>query len=129
MIDIEFIAQYLLLRHGKAIASRSFGFCAGTIPSALNGLAAAGILEEVAAVELAEAYRFWQRLQGLLRLTQGADTSLADADVSLRPLLARAAGVEQFDAVLKVSTGHGENVMRLYERLIGGPAAEAEHGT
>jgi len=29
--------------------------------------------------------------------------------------------------VLDVSTGHGENVMRLYKRLIGGPAAE--HGT
>ncbi|MCU0893745.1 MAG: bifunctional [glutamine synthetase] adenylyltransferase/[glutamine synthetase]-adenylyl-L-tyrosine phosphorylase, partial [Rhodospirillales bacterium] len=64
LVDIEFIAQYLQLRHAHAAPQ----VLATNTMDALNGLAAAGVLAPEAADELIEALGLWQKLQARLRL-------------------------------------------------------------
>ncbi|MCR9255432.1 MAG: bifunctional [glutamine synthetase] adenylyltransferase/[glutamine synthetase]-adenylyl-L-tyrosine phosphorylase [Alphaproteobacteria bacterium] len=122
MVDVEFITQYLLLRHGPDLVDAKPRLFDGTIPDALSALAAQGKIDDAAARQLIDAYRLWQRLQGLLRLTHGEGKPLIDADASLRPLLAQAAEVESFDDVLAICTQQSENVMKTYAEVIGDPA-------
>jgi glutamate-ammonia-ligase adenylyltransferase len=64
LVDIEFIAQYLQLRHAHAAPQ----VLATNTMDALNGLAAASVLAPEAADELIEALGLWQKLQARLRL-------------------------------------------------------------
>ncbi len=64
LVDIEFIAQYLQLRHGHDAPQ----VLATNTADALNALAAAGVLAPDAADELIEALGLWQQIQARLRL-------------------------------------------------------------
>jgi len=81
MIDIEFIAQYLLLRY----AARDPRLLTGNTDRALAALAQGEYIPARVAVQLREALGLWRRLQGFLRLT--VDTRFDEA--SLAPAIAR----------------------------------------
>jgi glutamate-ammonia-ligase adenylyltransferase len=92
LIDIEFIAQYLMLRHG---AARPDLLATGT-DAALAGFARAGILDGPAATRLRQALGLWRRLQGFLRLTVGERFDEATLAPSIARRLAEIGGVVDF---------------------------------
>jgi [glutamine synthetase] adenylyltransferase / [glutamine synthetase]-adenylyl-L-tyrosine phosphorylase len=94
-IDIEFIAQYLLLRHGAAYPQC---LCASTI-EAIARLRGAGALEAAAAQTLTEATDLYQALTQALRLAITEDFAPAKAPRGLGDLLLRASGEKGLDAL------------------------------
>ena len=87
LVDVEFIAQYLMLRH----AAEHPGCLSTTTPDALRRLAALGLLDPSAAEILIGAARLYQGLTQLLRLAIDGDFSPAEAPRGLSDLLLRAA--------------------------------------
>ncbi len=85
LIDVEFLAQYLLLLHG---AERPEVFST-TTPDALERLRDAGLLDPGAAEALLPAYRLYQGLLQLLRLAIDGAFRPADAPRGLAELLLR----------------------------------------
>ena len=88
MIDIEFIAQYLQLRH----ANRHPEVLSTDTTDALERLAAAGCLEPSVADDLVEAMTLWRRLQGIVRLAFGAGVAGRHETPALQEFVARALG-------------------------------------
>ena len=84
-IDINFIAQYLMLRyapeHPEVISPNTV--------HALEGLRAAGVLEPVVAEDLITVHRTWRRIQGFLRLTTGGGLEPNDAPGAIQLALGR----------------------------------------
>jgi glutamate-ammonia-ligase adenylyltransferase len=64
LVDIEFIAQYLQLRHAHAAPQ----VLSTNTTEALSALSAAGVLSPDVADELIEALGLWQQIQARLRL-------------------------------------------------------------
>ncbi len=64
-IDVEFIAQYLMLRH----ASEHPEILSSDAAAALRAAARAGLLDAGVAEDLCGALSLWRRIQGFLRLT------------------------------------------------------------
>ncbi|PPD45516.1 MAG: bifunctional [glutamate--ammonia ligase]-adenylyl-L-tyrosine phosphorylase/[glutamate--ammonia-ligase] adenylyltransferase [Methylocystis sp.] len=85
MIDVEFLAQYLMLLYGK---ERPEVFST-TTPEALRRLRDAGLLARDAAETLLEAYRLYQGLTQLLRLSIDGAFMPAEAPRGLAELLLR----------------------------------------
>ncbi len=88
LIDIEFIAQYLQLRHAAAHP----GVLSPNTADALARLAEAGMLDGEVAAELIEALRLWRRLQGVLRLAFGGGSGGREASAKRRDFIAHVAG-------------------------------------
>ncbi len=84
-IDINFMAQYLMLRHAH---DHPEVICSNTV-RALQGLADAGVLERAIADDLIATHRTWRRIQGFLRLTTGGGFEPNDAPLGLRLALTR----------------------------------------
>ncbi|WP_029007709.1 bifunctional [glutamine synthetase] adenylyltransferase/[glutamine synthetase]-adenylyl-L-tyrosine phosphorylase [Azospirillum halopraeferens] len=87
LIDIEFIAQYLQLRH--AAADR--GVLSADTAGAIRNAADAGHLAPAVAEELLSALRLWRRVQGFLRLTTTGVLDPGQVSQSLFEGLARTA--------------------------------------
>ncbi len=85
LIDIEFIAQYLMLRHGAARPE----IFSTTTPLALGRLRAAGILDPGAAETLEAASSLYQGATQILRLAIDGAFRPADAPRGLTELLLR----------------------------------------
>ncbi len=92
LIDIEFIAQYLQLRHAAVHPE----VLAPNTADALARLAAAGVLDGATATELIEATRLWRRLQGVLRLAFGGGSGGREASAERRGFIAHVVGAEDF---------------------------------
>ncbi len=114
LVDVEFIAQYLQLRH----AAERPGILRRNTVEAFTALADAGILARRAADELAQAARLWRRLQGMMRLTIGESFEESALPASLKVSLARAGGAADFAALKEIVTDSGETVARHFARLI-----------
>ncbi|RUQ75249.1 bifunctional [glutamine synthetase] adenylyltransferase/[glutamine synthetase]-adenylyl-L-tyrosine phosphorylase [Azospirillum doebereinerae] len=87
LIDLEFIAQYLQLRHGH---DRPDILNIGTV-LALRNAARTGALDPEVALELESAVRLWRRVQGFLRLTTAGVLDPEQVSPTLLAGLARAA--------------------------------------
>jgi glutamate-ammonia-ligase adenylyltransferase len=87
MLDVEFIAQFLQLRHAAANAE----VLRPNTTEALRRLAATGFVDRDVADELVAAAALWHRLLGAMRLTIGATPDDAIAG-GLGRTLAAAAG-------------------------------------
>jgi glutamate-ammonia-ligase adenylyltransferase len=72
--------------------------------------------------ELKAALTVYQNLVQILRLTVGDAFDAADATKSLRSLIARAAGVANFEDVEPLLVRHEARVRQLFETLIGLPS-------
>ena len=118
VLDLEFIAQYYLLRH----AARHPSILVQSTPSAFRRLGEAGILDSDDAAELADGVAFLQRLQGLLRLTVGHNRDVERFTPGVRETLARAMAMEDFSSLEKRIVASQDRVRAAYHRLIAAPA-------
>ena len=124
MIDIEFIAQYLQLRH----ASRHPEVLSTNTTEALERLAAAGCLDASAAGELVEAMTLWRRLQGIVRLAFGANVAGRRETPARREFVARALGAADYAALEAASLDLAARAYAHFEDIVARPAA-ARAGT
>jgi glutamate-ammonia-ligase adenylyltransferase len=118
MVDIEFIAQYLQLRH----AADSPSVLAPNTTDALAKLMEAGALGHNDARALIEAMRLWRRLQGFLRLTTGGGFDPATASEGVKRALAKAGNAADIPALETRMQAVAMEVTALYRRLIDEPA-------
>lgn len=93
LVDIEFVVQYLLLRH----AHRNPGLLSTETAVAIERLAAGGILSADAAGDLLRALRLAWDIQGLIQLTTRAALDPEAAPAAIKAMLAaevaRATGI------------------------------------
>ncbi len=120
IVDLEFIAQYLQLRH----AGDHPEVLSTNTREALGNLAGEGCLDPDDGSVLIEAARFWTGLQAMLRLTTGENFDEATASQGLRALLARAAGAKDFKDLKRRIVGTSEAVHACFRSLIEEPAAK-----
>ena len=124
MIDIEFIAQYLQLRH----ANRHPEVLSTDTTGALERLAAAGCLELSVADELIEAMTLWRRLQGIVRLAFGAGVTSRHESPALQEFVARALGEADYAALKERSLALAARSRAYFDEIIARPAAELAAG-
>ena len=118
LIDVEFIAQYFLLRH------------AHDNPDTLTmgGGADLSDLMKVGALAMAEAYtlvmarQLYRNVQSFLRQCFKNDFDPEAAPTGLREALARAGGAESFEALEKQLKSTQDAVLDLFEAKIADPA-------
>ncbi len=121
ILDIEFVAQYLILLHAAAHP----GLRQANTMSALKALRAAGCLDNEDADTLLHAAGLWQTVQALLRLT-GAVPDLAEGPPpSLHPLLCRATRKPDIRVLEAEMQELSDTVRGIYDRLVAEPAARA----
>lgn len=122
LYDLDFLAQYLQLRHAAAhpeVLSRSTA-------QVFSQLAEAGLLKPESAGFLAEATRLWRRVQGFLRLTVGDRFEEAKALPGLKAALARAAGTGDFESLKQRLMETAEGVSQCYCEIVAEPARRAK---
>ena len=118
LLDLEFIAQYHLLRH----AARHPSILVQSTQSMYRRLGEAGVLAADDAGELSEMLAFLQRLQGLLRLTVGTNREVDRFTPGVRETLARAMGTDDFAALEGRIVAIQDRVRAAYHRLVAAPA-------
>ena len=127
LVDIEFIVQYLTLKHAPAHPELLGLGTRATLAALIEGRH----LAADAGVILAEALDLWQGLQGLLALTiEGEVTSASEEDISkaLKEDLVRVAGgasdqAANFARLKKTIRERADKVYALFRDLIESPAA------
>jgi glutamate-ammonia-ligase adenylyltransferase len=124
LVDVEFIAQYLIL----ASAARHPEVVSGATAIAYERLAAAGAIDAGTAKTLRNAGRLWRTLQGLFRLTVEGPFEVSKAPEGLKAVLARAAGANDFAALTAAMEDTAAEVARLYDALIDRPAERLSPG-
>jgi glutamate-ammonia-ligase adenylyltransferase len=124
LIDVEFIAQYLELRYAHTepqVLSAATG-------EALERLSQAGHLPADDARLLIEAERLWRALLGMLRLTMAGPFDEEQAPPGLKMALAKAAGVENFDALKQHMERTARAVFAIFNHVIADPARRMSGG-
>ena len=121
LIDVEFIAQYLQLRHAAAHP----GVLAPNTADALARLAASGVLDGGVATELVEAARLWRRLQGVLRLAFGGASGGGGASAGRRDFMAHLAGARNFTDLERRCIDVAARVRAHFTAIIEEPARRA----
>ena len=117
LIDVEFLAQYLQLRHAQARPDvLDTNTCA-----ALARLNEAGFLAESDAKCLIRAGRLWRTIQGMLRFTYDGAFNEETAPAGLRLALTRATGAADFDALKADMLATANDVRAIFTRLVGNP--------
>jgi glutamate-ammonia-ligase adenylyltransferase len=119
IVDLEFIAQYLILAHAHdhaAIVLRD-------IAEVFEVAGRLAIIPAEDAAALADAARFERSVLGQMRLLAGADGGLAGAPEGLRRAIVRALGAESFEALETRLRTVQADVRARYLRLVGRPAA------
>jgi len=114
MLDVEFIAQFLQLRHAAADPRVLHP---NTI-EALQRLAGAGFLGYDAADDLIAAGRLWHRLLGMLRLTIGPKLDESALTDGLGRTLAAAAGAGDLAVLRSQIEANADRVAGHFDRLI-----------
>jgi glutamate-ammonia-ligase adenylyltransferase len=122
LIDIEFITQYLLLRH----AAERADILTQNTRNALGRAAAAGFIDRKDARILLEALHLWQQLQAVLRLVVEGTFDPEKAPAEIRPLLARSTGMVDFAALQSAIVEHSAAVKAIFDRLLPESAAAGE---
>ena len=118
LIDLEFLAQYLQLRH----AYETPEVLATGTQAALTRLTKAGYLDGTLAEALIEATRFFRQLQGTLRLTVGPAFDADKLPEALQSTLARAVGMEDFSALRSRLLRTAEAVHEIFIEQVERPA-------
>lgn len=114
LLDLEFIAQYLQLRH----AHEHPGVLDGNTANAFIKLGAAGVLPEDEAMFLSNSVHIWRNIQGLLRLTVGTDFDPDTAPQALKERLAKTSRAIDFNTLERVIEKMSAVVMRTYDRYV-----------
>ena len=117
LIDVEFIAQYLQLRH----AHENPDVLDPNTCAALARLQVAGLLAADTANSLLHAARLWRTIQGMLRFTYDGAFNEEAAPTGLKQALAKAAGVDDFEKLKSEMEKTARNVRAIFIDLIGDP--------
>ncbi|MEW5729599.1 MAG: bifunctional [glutamine synthetase] adenylyltransferase/[glutamine synthetase]-adenylyl-L-tyrosine phosphorylase, partial [Pseudomonadota bacterium] len=121
LVDIEFTAQYLMLRHGAAHPS----ILRPNTRDALEAAASAGLLARGDLDALLEAWRLWSAVQLVLRQTVAGRFDEKTAPRGLRDVLVRAAGLTDFKTLVDRMDDCARDSLEVFRRLVEQPAAEA----
>ncbi len=121
LLDIDFLTQYLQLRHGQDVAQR-----AGATLDALAALALGGHLDPEQARTLAAAYRFLRRLESRLRMVRDRSAARLPATAAGLEVMARRLGYREqpgtgTPGAMLLAEYHRqtERVRRVYEEHLG----------
>ncbi len=120
LIDVEFVAQYLQLRHA---AERPEILTTNTHEALMNARVARLVPSDDGDT-LVEAHGLWQAVQGMLRLAVEGRFDAKDAPDALKRALARAAGASDFAALEARVLATAARVKAIFDRMI--LAAEGE---
>ena len=124
LVDVEFIAQYLQLRH----AHEHPHILATATRAALRRVTEAHLIATVDGERLIAALDLWHAIQGLLRLFMEAPPAAASEitfPAKLREELARAGNAVDFDDLKEKMRSARTAVIDIFDRLIVRPAAQA----
>ena len=121
LVDIEFIAQWLQLRHGPDHPD----ILSPHTATALRAAAAAGLLERADLDALLEAWRLWSAVQAVLRQTVAGAFDEATAPRGLRAVLARAAGLTDFKTLVDRMDDCAARSLDIFRRLVAQPGRAA----
>ena len=119
LIDLEFIAEYLQLRHAAAHPD----VLSPNTLDAFTRLGAAGLLSADDAAFLVEATRMMRRVRAMVRLTIGGDRVEEEAPEGLRAALALGAGAADFAELKERLVATQARVRGLFTEMIGEPGA------
>ncbi len=114
LLDLEFIAQFLQLRH----AHDHPDVLDGNTANAFLKLGAAGVLPEDEAAFLSNSVHIWRNIQGLLRLTVGNEFDPETAPEALKARLAKTSRAIDFNTLERVIEKMSAVVMRTYDRYV-----------
>ncbi len=125
LIDVEFIAQFLQLRH----AHKHPDIMVHDTKSALEILTSKALINPEIASDLLHALELWNSLQGMLRLTipKGSrQLRQHDIPVSLRDKLARVGGTKDYNTLLDKMDACANKVFDHFNTIISSPATYLE---
>ncbi len=114
LVDLEFIAQYLQLVHGRAHPE----VLSQTTVTALASLGEAGLIDPAAADVLLPAARLLNNLTQVLRLCVDGPFEPAKATDGLKALLARAGEAPDFRHLEADLVAREAEVAALFDRLV-----------
>jgi len=114
LIDTEFCAQYLMLRH----AHDHPDILHHDTALAIEAIGARGLLPERTAKALAAANRQWRTIQGILRLTVEGHFKADEAPANLWATLARASGTADRTALERQILATAEAVANIFADLM-----------
>ena len=117
LVDIEFLAQYLQLRHAAEVPD----ILSPASETVFSECGKAGLLPTEDAEHLIASHRLFREIQGLLRLTVGDSFDEETASDDLRIALCRATGFEDFGRVKKEMLKSAGASQRIYDRIITEP--------
>jgi glutamate-ammonia-ligase adenylyltransferase len=114
LVDIEFIAQYLMLRH----AAEHPDLLSASTDGALVALGQAGVLPAATVIPLREALRLWRNLHGFLRITVGSRFDEATLSPSIARRLAEIGGSVDFAALKRHMIEKAAEARHLYRGIV-----------
>ena len=106
MLDIDFVVQYLQLRHGQDPALR-----VRSTPQALGALAASGHLTAELARDLEQSYRFLRRLESRLRMVRDRPAARLPGTAQGLEVMARRLGYRR-----QPDSSPGAQLLQEYQR-------------
>ncbi len=115
LVDAEFIAQFLQLRHGAGHP----GILLRDPASVFEAAGRLGLVDGEEARFLAESVMLWRNLQGILRLTVEDGFAEETATPGLRRAVARACGAGDFEALKETMRRTALGVRERFEALVG----------
>ncbi len=119
LVDLEFMAQYLLLKH----CGDHPELITGNTADVFDQLAAKGLLDTDLADRLSATTRLWRAIQWVLRLTVEEKFDPETAPEALKTRLAKIARVETFEDLNRIIEKRGADVREAFASLIEAPAA------
>jgi glutamate-ammonia-ligase adenylyltransferase len=122
LLDIEFIAQYLVLRHAEAHPE----IVTGNTQEALRRLCRAGKLTDADATLLLAMHGLLQTIQAMVRVATTGEFDPSHAPEGLRSALVRATGAVDFADLTREMNGQADRVAQCFARLVDAPAAAIE---
>ncbi|HSR70948.1 MAG TPA: bifunctional [glutamine synthetase] adenylyltransferase/[glutamine synthetase]-adenylyl-L-tyrosine phosphorylase, partial [Kiloniellales bacterium] len=118
LMDLEFLAQYLVLRH----ASEHPEILDGATAAVFAKAARAGFIGSTLAQRLIATTRLMREVQGMLRLTAAPAFDADSGSASLQSMLTRATGMESFSALRDALVTQAQIAHEVFVETIEEPA-------
>jgi len=125
LVDAEFIAQYLQLRHAPSHP----GVLTHNATEAYERLEAEGLLDPATAAALRDALQLWHKIQTVLRVTTSDGLDQETAASGPRAALLRATNAPDFDALIARMDEAAGRVHGYFVEIIDRPAEDARPRT
>ena len=120
LVDVEFLVQYLQLRHAHDRPE----VLAPNTADALGRLCRAGVLDTGTGDTLTAALHLWRNVQGVLRLSVGETFDETAVSEGSRAFVASVCGRESFEALKEEILDTAVTCHAIFRRLVEEPAAE-----